>query len=252
VAHTPEPFQKLVHQGLILGTDGEKMSKSRGNVVNPDDIINQFGADALRLYEMSMGPLENEKPWQTERIVGVVRFRDRVLRICQQSSQDAEFPSETEKLMHKTIKAVTEQTEKMMFNTAITAMIVFSNSLEKLSKKQGAAPQEAAEALVLLLQPYAPHLAEQCWQRLLHKEGSAALAPWPPFREELCVDDEVQIPVQVNGRAVKVVVCMPKDASADQVQAAALEQEWVQRAIGDKEVKKCIYVPGRILNFVVK
>eukprot|EP00929_Paragymnodinium_shiwhaense_P051205 TRINITY_DN25784_c0_g1_i1.p1 TRINITY_DN25784_c0_g1~~TRINITY_DN25784_c0_g1_i1.p1 ORF type:complete len:975 (-),score=203.61 TRINITY_DN25784_c0_g1_i1:145-3069(-) len=254
VVHTAEPFSKLVHQGLILGSDGTKMSKSVGNVINPDDVVQSVGADALRLYEMGMGPLENEKPWQTEQISGMVRFRDRVHKVCQLAEASVELDKETQTLMHKTIKAVTEQTERLTFNTAITTMIVFSKHLEKMKQ----VPMEAADALVRLVQPYAPHLAEECWQGLLQREGSVALAPWPEFREELCVDDSVSIPVQVNGKSLKVVINLPKAEAADKktgagaAEAAARELEAVQKALNGKDVKKCIYVPGKILNFVVK
>merc|ERR1712039_874723 len=155
-------------------------------------------------------------------------------------------------MMHKTIKAVTELTEKMSFNTAITQLIVLSNHLEKVVSKEGTAPREAVEALVLLIQPYAPHLAEECWQALLGHDGSASHAPWPVFKEELCVEAQMTIPVQVNGKSLKVVVSLAKDATQADVEAAALSLERMQKAIAGKEVKKCIYVPGRIVNFVVK
>src|SRR6267378_5990246 len=154
----PEPFMKLVHQGTILGEDNERMSKSRGNVVNPDDIVREYGADALRLYEMFMGPLEAVKPWQTSQIQGVVRFRDRLHAVCRQPLVEA-MDDATRRLLHRTIKKVSTDIDAMAFNTAISALMVFVNHLARLS----AMPREAVRALVLLVSPFAPHVAEELW-----------------------------------------------------------------------------------------
>src|SRR5262249_11939801 len=156
-------FLKLVHQGMILGEDNEKMSKSRGNVVNPDDIVRAHGADAMRLYEMFMGPLEAVKPWQAAQIQGVVRFRDRVFAVCTRPLVDA-IDDETRRLLHRTIKKVTQDIESLSFNTAIAALMALVNHLTGLDE----VPREAALALVLIVSPFAPHLGEELWQRTGH------------------------------------------------------------------------------------
>jgi leucyl-tRNA synthetase len=240
-----EPFAKLVHQGMILGEDGEKMSKSRGNVVNPDDIVRDHGADAMRMYEMFMGPLEAVKPWQTSQILGVVRFRDRVYSLCTRDI-GGELPEATKRSLHKTIKKVTGDIEKMAFNTAIAAQMELLKELQPLDPM----PREAAEALALLVAPFAPHLGEELWQRLGHGQ-SLAEHPWPSYDEALCVDDTVEMGVQVNGKA-RGTVQLAKDATQDDARAAALALDNVKRHVEGKDLKKFVYVPGRIINFVVK
>jgi leucyl-tRNA synthetase len=241
----PEPFAKLVHQGMILGEDGEKMSKARGNVVNPDDIVRSWGADVLRLYEMFMGPLEAVKPWQTAQIQGVLRFRDRTWRICTRSLGDS-IDEATERAVHKTIKKVTEDIEAMAFNTAISAMMELVNHLATLE----VTPRAAAEALALLVSPFAPHLGEELWQKLGH-DGSLAYASWPTFDPALVVDDTVEVGVQVNGKT-RGTATLARDASEADARAAALAVPSVRSQVEGREIKKLVYVPGRILNFVVK
>lgn len=245
----PEPFQKLVHQGMILGTDGEKMSKSRGNVINPDDIVTAQGSDALRLYEMFMGPLEAVKPWQTSQVAGVVRFQNKVYNIVSTAAanQVNEMDEETTRLLHKTMKKVTEDIDSMAFNTAISAMMVFANHLQGLKEN---VPVEAAEKLALMLSPFAPHLGEECWSMLGHEE-SLAYHPWVEYDEELCVDDTITMGVQVNGKA-RGEITIPKDADQDTAMAAAKEVDRVMAQLEGKDIKKVIYVPGRILNIVAK
>ena len=245
----PEPFQKLVHQGMILGTDGEKMSKSRGNVINPDDIVTAQGSDALRLYEMFMGPLEAVKPWQTSQVAGVVRFQNKVYNIVSTAAanQVNEMDEETTRLLHKTMKKVTEDIDAMAFNTAISAMMVFANHLQGLKEN---VPVEAAEKLALMLSPFAPHLGEECWSMLGHEE-SLAYHPWVEYDEELCVDDTITMGVQVNGKA-RGEITIPKDADQDTAMAAAKEVDRVMAQLEGKDIKKVIYVPGRILNIVAK
>ncbi len=240
----PEPFMKLVHQGMILGEDNEKMSKSRGNVINPDHIVRDHGADVLRLYEMFMGPLEAVKPWQSGQIQGVVRFRDRVYATCTRPLSDA-IDDATRRLLHRTIKKVTGDVEAMAFNTAISAMMVLLNHLAA----QPSPPREAALALILLVSPFAPHVAEELW-RLTGHERSLAYEPWPAYDEALCVDDVIEVPVQVNGK-VRGRVTLPKAASEADARAAALDVESVKAAMGGKLVKKLVYVPGKILNIVI-
>lgn len=244
----PEPFQKLVHQGMILGSDGEKMSKSRGNVVNPDDIVDGQGADALRLYEMFMGPLEAVKPWQTSQVAGVVRFQNKVYNLVSAAAEakSTEMGDETLRLMHKTMKKVTEDVESMSFNTAISALMVFANHLQSLDT----VPLEAAKNLSLLLSPFAPHLGEETWN-MLGNEESLAYNAWVEFDEELCIDLTVTMGVQVNGKARGEITIM-KDADQDTAMGAANEVDSVARQLEGKDIKKIIYVPGRILNIVAK
>ncbi len=245
----PEPFMRLVHQGLILGEDGEKMSKSRGNVVNPDDIVKAHGADVLRMYEMFMGPLEAVKPWQSGQIQGVVRFRDRLWTVCTRPLGDA-MDDDTRRALHKLVKKVTHDIEAMAFNTAISAMMVFVNHLHGIAQP----PREAVEKLTQLVAPFAPHLGEELWSRLhTHPAGpgaSIARAPWPTYDEALCIDDVIEMAVQVNGK-VRGRVTLPRAASEDEARAAALAADGVGVHTAGKAVKKFIYVPGKIINLVV-
>jgi leucyl-tRNA synthetase len=245
----PEPFQKLVHQGMILGSDGEKMSKSRGNVVNPDDIVSDQGADALRMYEMFMGPLEAVKPWQTSQVAGVVRFQNKVYNVVTTAAKnnETEIDEATTRLLHKTMKKVTEDIESMSFNTAISAMMVLTNHLQSLKEK---VPLEAAEKLALMVSPFAPHLGEECWSILGNKE-SLAYHPWIEYDDELCIDNEITMGVQVNGKA-RGEITIPAEADEDTAMAAAKEVEKVMNQIEGKDIKKIIYVPGRILNIIAK
>jgi len=249
-----EPFQKLIHQGMILGADGEKMSKSRGNVVNPDDVVDEHGADALRMYEMFMGPLEATKPWQTSQVSGVVRFRDKVHSVATYDKiEDVEAQGDWDpdllKIMHKTIKKVSADIESLSFNTAISALMVFSNALQAQMKADKAIPKQSVESLVLLTSPFAPHLGEECWSLLGHTD-SLAYHPWPSFDEKLCIDSTVKIGVQVNGK-VRGDMEIEKDASEDAARDKALALPRVAEFVKDKEIKKFIYRPGKIVNIVV-
>ncbi len=309
VVKHPEPFLRLVHQGLILGTsyryyakaDGtfvgggtpvardeasgelrisasgepveerwaterdvelrgteyvhkaldvvavmtaEKMSKSRGNVVNPDDIVASHGADTLRVYEMFMGPLEQVKPWQTSGLQGIRRFLDKVWKVCTGPLADA-ADQETAKLLHKTIKKVGEDIEAMRFNTAVSALMILTNHLAGLE----ACPRDAARSLALIVSPFAPHLGEELWSRLGGAD-SLAYEPWPVFDPRLVSDDEVEIGVQVNGK-VRGRITLAKDAT----EAAALErarsEKNVEAFLTGKAIRKVIYKPGFILNIIV-
>jgi leucyl-tRNA synthetase len=239
-----EPFLRLVHQGMILGDDGEKMSKARGNVVNPDDIVKAYGADVLRLYEMFMGPLEAVKPWQSGQIQGMLRLRDRIFAVCTRPLVEG-LDEETRRQLHKTVKKVTRDIEAMAFNTAISAMSVFAHHLGTLPT----VPREAALALILLVSPFAPHLAEELWQRTGH-EVSLAHEPWLTFDEALCVDDVIEMPVQVNGK-VRGRVLLPRAAGEAEARELALAADGVAAHTAGKQVKKFIYVPGKIVNVVV-
>ncbi len=239
-----EPFLKLRNQGLILGPDGEKMSKSKGNVVNPDDVVEQYGADSIRLYEMFMGPLEDEKPWDTKGIVGIRRFLDRTwslrLKVVDQDNPDAT------KLVHKAVKKVTEDIDAMKFNTAISAMMICLNGLAELD----AVPRRAYEMLVLVLAPFAPHLAEEIWHDLGHAESVFAES-WPQYDEDAIKEDFVTIVVQVNGKP-RATIDLSPDLPEKDVQERALAIENVQKFTDGKEIVKVIFVPGRLINIVVK
>jgi leucyl-tRNA synthetase len=248
IVNVKEPFSKLVHQGMILGADGEKMSKSRGNVINPDDVVQEHGADVLRLYEMFMGPLEATKPWQTQQVSGVVRFRDRVYALLQRGVSDATATGEEQRMMHKTIKKVTEDIERLSFNTAISALMVLTNTLAATPADKSP-PRDAIEALVVLLNPFTPHLAEEGWS-MLGKSESVNKAPWPEYDEKYCEDTVVTVAIQVNGK-VRAKMEIEKDTSADDAIATALGMSQVAKWIEDKDIKKSIYVPGRIVNVVV-
>jgi leucyl-tRNA synthetase len=241
----PEPFMKLVHQGVILGEDGQKMAKSRGNVINPDDVVKTHGADSLRLYEMFMGPLEQMKPWQTSGIEGVRRFLDRVWNVGTGERGDGPYDNETRRLVHKTVKKVGDDIVAMRFNTAISAMMILVRHLGGLP----AVPAEAVRTLVLLVSAFAPHLGEELWQRL-GNTTSLAYEPWPTYDPALVKDDVVEIGVQVNGK-LRGTIRIGVTATADEAKAVALEEANVAAHVTGKNVKKLVYVPGKILNFIV-
>ncbi|QDT63040.1 leucine--tRNA ligase [Calycomorphotria hydatis] len=259
--HTDEPFYKLVNQGMILGepeADGRsyKMSKSRGNVINPDDIVDQYGADSLRLYEMFMGPLEATKPWQMAGVEGVYRFLARVWRTIADEEadevklnpaiQDVEPDEEQERLLHKTIKAVTEDIEKLSFNTAISRMMEFMNAFAAMEVRS----KSVAEQFALILSPYAPHLAEELWSLLGHDE-CLAYEPWPTYDEDKIAESTIEIPVQVNGK-LRSKVKVPADADKDAMLEFAKADEAIQKNLEGKTIIKEVVVPGRMVNFVVK
>ncbi len=244
VVSTPEPFMKLVNQGMILGEDGQKMSKSRGNVVNPDVIIEEYGADAMRIYEMFMGPLEATKPWATKDIVGISRFLDRVWRVAQRPLVEGEGDERVVRLTHQTIRKVGDDIEAMRFNTAVSALMVMSNELMKCE----AVPRRALDVLVQLLSPFAPHISEEIWERTGHTPSLAA-EPWPAYDPVLCEEDRVEIVVQVMGK-VRARFEAPRAATTAELEASALAQENVQKHIAGKSVRKVIVVPGRLVNIV--
>ena len=250
VVSTPEPFKKLVHQGIVLGEDNQKMSKSRGNVVNPDEMMDTFGADAVRLYEMFMGPLEAMKPWSTRGVEGITRFLDRVWRVMMGEDGTLSHAVTTDepgleqrRLLHQTIRKVTEDVEELRFNTAISQMMIFTNEMTKLERR----PRALLEPFVLLLAPFAPHLSEELWERLGHVP-SVAHQPWPSFDPALVVSDRMTIPIQVNGK-LRGKIELDVTASREQIEAQAREQvqEWVQ----GKPPRKVIYVEKKLINFVV-
>ena len=250
---TNEPFKKVINQGMILGENGERMSKSRGNVVNPDDVIEQWGADSFRLYEMFMGPLEAVKPWQTKGIGGVHRFLSRFWRLAVDSDGElsqrvqAEAESETfQRQLHRTVKKVTEDIEALQFNTAISAMMELLNA----AYKEAGITRESLGTLVRLLSPFAPHLAEEIWSHLGHR-GTLAYEPWPEYQTELVQEETVTISIQVNGK-LRGTLTVPAEMERDDIVTQAREVEGVQRHLQGKTVRKEIFVPGRIVNFVAR
>jgi leucyl-tRNA synthetase len=245
----PEPFLKLVHQGMILGENNEKMSKARGNVVNPDDIVRDYGADSLRVYEMFMGPLEQVKPWQTSGLEGARRFLERIWNLATGPLTDAPsaYDETTKRLVHKTIKKVTHDIETLRFNTAISAMMILVRHLGGL----GAVPRKAIEDLVLIVSPFAPHLGEEAWSRLGGGDRpSLAYVPWPQFDPELVREDTVEIGVQVNGK-LRGVIKLAADADEAAAREAALAEPRVAGSVEGKAIKKLIYVKGKIVNLIV-
>lgn len=252
---TPEPFQKYLAQGLVMGEDGQKMSKSRGNVVNPDDVVELYGADSLRLYEMFMGPLEQVKPWSMKGVEGVYRFLGKVWRLCMELDQegvwqlrdhltDDEPDKAANKVVHATIKKVGEDIDSLSFNTAISQMMVCTNELGKQEKLS----RSSILTLLQVLNPFAPHLTEELNQILGAKEALAD-QPWPEFDETFLIEDEIEIVVQVNGK-VRDKILVGKDASKDEVEALALASEKAQSFIEGNTVRKVIVVPGRLVNVV--
>ncbi|KZE39770.1 leucine--tRNA ligase [Bhargavaea cecembensis] len=252
VVKTKEPFQKLFNQGMILGEGNEKMSKSKGNVVNPDDIVASHGADALRLYEMFMGPLDASKAWSTNGLDGSRKFLDRVWRLFTEadgtlsSKITDENDGTLDKVYNQTVKKVTEDLENMHNNTAISQMMVFINEAYKADKL----PKEYAEGFVKLLSPICPFITEELWRILGHND-SIKFESWPTYDESKLVDDEVEIAVQINGK-VRSKVVVPADVTKEDLEAAALAEPRVKELTEGKDIKKVIAIPGRLVNIVAK
>ncbi len=276
---TAEPFFKLVNQGLILGDDGQKMSKSRGNVVNPDDILKEYGADAFRLYEMFMGPLSETKPWNTQGVEGVYRFLGRFWRLMVDETSETEFEQRSAaepgraaefladlrlsaavtgdeptaaqwKALHTCLRKVTEDLDGLRFNTAISAMMIFVNEAMTWERK----PAAVLQPFLQVLAPFAPHFCEELWERLHRHLGvetpSLPYAPWPAFDPARLVEDTLELPVQVNGK-LRDVLRVPANATADALKAAALAAEKAGPFLVGKTILKVILVPGRLVNIVV-
>lgn len=250
IVPTKEPFQKLFNQGMILGENNEKMSKSKGNVVNPDEIIESHGADTLRLYEMFMGPLDASIAWSTTGLDGSRRFLDRVWRLI--ITNEGELQPKIvqdggealEKVYHQTVKKVTEDYENLHFNTAISQLMVFVNEANKAEKVN----KTYIEGFVKLLSPIAPHISEELWEKLGHSK-TIAYEAWPTFNEEKLSDDEVEVVVQINGK-VRAKIFMSIDATREEMEKAAIDDAKIAAAIEGKTVRKVIAVPGKLVNIV--
>lgn len=249
---TTEPFRRLIHQGLILGEDSRKMSKSFGNVVNPDVVIEEFGADSMRLFEMFMGPLEMTKPWSTKGVEGVSRFLNRAWRMIAGDEDsnvvatvvDREMTVEEERVLHATIRKVTEDIEGLRFNTAISALMVFVNEFINVPEK----PKEAMEALVLLLSPFAPHIAEELWS-VLGRAGTLAFEPWPAYDPAKASAEDVEIVLQVNSKIkAKARVALGLETGA--LERLALEHDAVRELLAGKTVRKVIVVQDKLVNVI--
>jgi leucyl-tRNA synthetase len=258
---TVEPFQRLVNQGMILGEDNQKMSKSRGNVISPDEIIGEYGADSLRLYEMFMGPLEATKPWSMAGVEGVYRFLARVWRLAMTENQEGTWEmspnlSEVEpdpqqnKVIHATIKKVTEDIESLAFNTAISQMMIYVNTFTTADRR----PVTALRTLLILLNPFAPHLSEELWQRLGQRfsifSGQVSQQPWPVWDDAYLIEDEVEIIVQVNGK-LRDKIAVRKDLDNKALGELALAGPKVKESTAGKTVRKIVIVPNRVVNVVV-
>ena len=240
-----EPFAKLCHQGMILGTNGEKMSKSKGNVINPDDMVKEYGADALRVYEMFMGPLNSDKPWDPNGIAGSKNFLDRVWRLFVESDKIKDEENKNlEREYHYTVKKVTNDYESMSFNTAIAQMMIFINQ----AYKENVLPKKYAEGFLQLLNPVAPHITEELWNKLGHNE-SIAYEPWPTYDEEKTKSNNINLPIQINGK-LRTTVDIPVDE--DESKIKELAHEAVKEKLEGKTIVKEIYVKNRIYNIVVK
>ena len=250
VVPTKEPFQKLYNQGMILGENNEKMSKSRGNVVNPDDVVETYGADTLRMYEMFMGPLDASIAWSENGLEGSRKFLDRVWRLIVDENNKMRDRITTlndgklDKVYHQTVKKVTEDYENLHFNTAISQLMVFINEAYKVD----ALPYEYIEGFVQLLAPIAPHMGEELWA-ILGNDGGISYAPWPTYDEAALVEDEVEVVFQVNGK-VRAKSNVPRDLGKDELEKVALANETVQEYIEGKTVRKVIAVPNKLVNIV--
>jgi leucyl-tRNA synthetase len=260
----PEPFQRLVNQGIILGEDNQKMSKSRGNIVNPDDVIEQYGADAFRCYEMFMGPLEQMKPWSMRGVEGVSRFLARAWRLMMNENQagawelsaavqDVDPTKEQQKITHATIKKVTGDIETLSFNTAISQMMIFVNAFIP-QRGTEAIPVLAMRTFLILLNPFAPHLASELWETLGAKfknaGGDITEQKWPDYDESLLIEDEVEIVVQINGK-VRDRMKMSILASEEEMKVAALANPKIQQLIAGQTVRRTVTVPKKLVNIVI-
>ncbi len=245
---TKEPYQKRTSHGMILAEGGEKMSKSKGNVVNPDEVVEEYGADAVRTYIMFMGPFDQDAEWSEDGLKGVRRFLERVWRLKDSIAEDLDRGEEeiANKEVHKAVKKATEDIEEMGFNTAIAQMMECVNALNKLD----GVLERHYRKLIKILSPFAPHMCEELWQEVLEEEPSISFSNWPEYKDEYLQKDKIQIAVQINGE-VRDEIEVPADAKEDEVREKVMDREQVQKYIEDKEIKKFIYVEGNLVSIVV-
>jgi len=245
---TREPYKKLFNQGMIQGKDGQKMSKSRGNVINPDDVIEKYGADSLRLYEMFMGPLDKSKPWSTKGLQGCARFAEKIWRIFNDTDKHSEQPDsdETIRLLHQTIAKVTNDLDNMRFNTAISQMMIFSNHLQGLASIN----KETLKTFILLLNPFIPHMTEELNEQMNAFE-SLSYSKWPVFNSELAKENLITIAIQVNGK-LRGDLQLPAETDDKTLKTEAAKVDGVKKHLKGKDIVKKVIVPGRLVNFVVK
>ena len=244
---TKEPFKKLINQGLILGEDGEKMSKSRGNVINPDRVVEDYGADSLRLYEMFMGPLDKVKPWSENGVKGVFSFLNRVYKFFAnlKNIHDDDEDTGILKILHQSIKKVEQDIKNLRFNTAISQMMVFTNSCIK----KGKVNKSTGETFIKILSPFAPHLCEELWEIYGHKE-SISKELYPEYNKEYLIEDTFEYPVSFNGK-LRFRVELPLDMENEDIEKTVLEHENAEKWLAGKQVKKVIIVKNKIINVVI-
>jgi leucyl-tRNA synthetase len=249
IVNHSEPFLKLIHQGVILGSDGEKMSKSRGNVINIEDAVKAYGADILRMYEMFMCPLEHKNSWNPTDIIGIIRFRNRVYYLLKKSFTE-EFISSDRKLQritHQTIKTLTEDIEKLSFGNIMQTLNVLCDYLYELKSP---IPKESYDTLLVLLSPFAPHLAEECWA-LLGNNSSLVYREWPQYQDELCYDEFLELPIHINGKKM-LVFSFSKTSNQEEIVGQVLQMPEVKEEVAERKVIKVVFIPGKILNLVLE
>jgi len=244
---TPEPYAKRTSHGMILGENGEKMSKSRGNVVNPDEIVDEYGADTMRLYEMFIGDFEKSAPWSAAGIKGCRRFVERYWNLQNNISEETGIRKSLETSFHKTIKKVGEDIENLKYNTAIAALMALMNDLADA----GSITRDELKIYTILLNPFAPHVTEEVWEAQKLGEGMVCQQQWPSYEESKCMEDTIEIAVQVNGK-VRARLSVAADVTKDDALAAAKAEDKVSAEISGKKILKEIYVPGKLVNIVAK
>mgnify|MGYP001617870872 FL=1 len=259
----PEPYKKRTAHGMILGEGNEKMSKSRGNVVTPEEVVEEFGADTLRVYEMFIGPFEQAAAWDSKGILGVKRFLDKVWVLASKSKVQSPKSKVLKKLLNQTIKKVSDDIENMRFNTAVSAMMILVNEMSRTfceprfargknrsqKVRDEGVDKEIFEQFLKILAPFAPHICEEIWEKLGHRE-SIFKEVWPKYDAKLAAEDEVELVVQINGK-MRDKVRVSANITEAEAKAAALELENVKRHVGEKKIKKVIFVKGRLINLVV-
>ncbi|MBT5988908.1 class I tRNA ligase family protein, partial [bacterium] len=246
VLPTSEPYQKRTSHGMILGADNEKMSKSRGNVVNPDEIVDKYGADTFRVYEMFIGPFDQAAAWNTEGLMGIFRFLNRVLNVGDKVNKKSVLNEDQQRLMHKTIMGVSQKIETMRFNTSISDLMTYTNSLLQMDS----IPLELFKVLCILLNPFAPHLTSEMWEKVIGGEKQISEQPWPKFEAKLAQDEHVTMAIQINGK-MRDTLAVERGISKETVLNLVKQNEKLNKYIEGKEFRRVIFVPDKILNIVV-